>query len=394
MRGRAFVRSLLRACAGAVALAGAALAVVPACGVSCEEVELVVASAGAGPGELRTALRLGLSPGHVAARPGGGVACATCSGLLLLEPAGREDDRLDTPARPRLVAIGPDETAYTSVLSDREGIGSYDVVALAPGGALRWQTALADGEVPMAIAAGGEAVYLEIRSVLGGTAPHAVIALDAATGAIAWTRAERMAGAAARGVFTVEEAEAAVTLRHRDPVGAAAWERTLTSAGAVFAVRDAVATPDGGGIFAGRAGAAVDLGDRQLVAPAGGELQFIVAIDAAGATRWTFEAEVSRVEHVALTARGELLLAGRLESRGDDSRVDSFVALATAEGIVRTHRIGGTASQLVLGLHAAPDGAAWVHVSSEGGEGEPAPSLQAGGHRLDGPGAYLLEVGP
>ncbi len=378
-------------------LAGA-LAAAPACGQSCEEVELLVSSAGSAPGDVRAALVFGGSRNHAAPRAGGGVVCVTCTGLLLLDPGMRREGRLGPLDSPRLVAVGPGETLYTAVLAERAGASTgltYDVVAFEPGGAVRWRSELAEGHIPLAIAAGPEGVYLELRVLDDEAEPAAVIALDGATGAIAWSRAQRLLDAADGGVFTVEMAPRAALLRHHAPAGAVVWERTLASGGGGAPdLRDAVATPDGGGIFVGRAVSSLDLGDRALVDPSGGSLGFVVELDRAGATRWAFDAEVALVEHVALTADRGVLLAGRLDHHEDDRGLDAFLALATPEGLARTHRLGGPADQLIEDLHASPDGAAWVQVSSTGGEGEPDPSLHVGPHRLDEPGSYLLGIVP
>jgi hypothetical protein len=242
---------------------------------------------------------------------------------------------------------------------------------------------LEDFAVPQRMVADAERVYIELTSSL--------VALDSATGAVAWTRPERLLGVAHEGVLTAT----GTTVRHLDRNGAAIWQRPMTSQSTVFTVHDAAATPDGGAIVVARAQNTVDFGDRVLEGPPGKELNFAVEIGPEGATRWAFKADVMLVEHVALAESGEILLAGRLDSQFDhEQRMDSFLALATRDGIVRTHRLGGPADQLVEDLLVSTDGGALVQVSSHGGDGEPEPELRIGGHRLDEPGSYLLDIVP
>jgi hypothetical protein len=182
---------------------------------------------------------------------------------------------------------------------------------------------------------------------------------------------------------------------HLDRSGAEIWRRPMMSQSTVFTLHDAVVTPDGGAIVVGRAENTIDFGDRVLEGPPGRTLNFVVEIDPTGATRWAFAVDVVLVEHVALAASGELLLAGRLDyDLGSQKQMDAFLALATPQGVVRTHRLGGPADQLVEDLQASADGGAWVQVSSRGGEGDPEPSLRVGAARLDEPGDYLLGIVP
>jgi hypothetical protein len=353
---------------------------------SCDEIEHVVSAQTSEPGGVRSGILLGATFPAVAARPEGGVVCVACSGLARRDADLRDDGSIGSLDGPRNVALGPDGTAYTSVQLPREDLSSpvvHEVIAFEPAGGERWRVTLADFAVPLRMMADAERVYVELSGSL--------VALDSATGAVAWTRPDKLLGVAHEGVFTA----VGTTVRHLGQDGAAIWQRPMTSLSTTFTVHDAAVTPDGGAIVVARAENTVNFGDRMLEGPPGRTLNFAVEIDPTGATRWAFKADVMLVEHVALTEGGEILLAGRLDSRRDhEDQMDAFLALANRDGIVRTHRLGGPADQLVEDLLVSTDGGALVQVSSFGGEGEPEPELRIGGHRLDEPGSYLLDIVP
>lgn len=367
-------------------VAGVAVAVSGCDHSSCDEIEHVVSAQASEPGGVRSGIRLGATFPAVAARPEGGVVCVACSGLARRDADLRDDGSIGSLDRPRNVALDPDGTVYTSVQLPREDLSSpivYEVIAFEPAGGERWRVSLPDLAIPQRMVADAERVYVEL--------PGSLVALDSATGAVAWTRSDKLLGVAHEGVFTA----AGTTVRHLGRDGAVIWQRPMTSQSTVFTIHDAVATPDGGAIVVARAANTIDFGDRVLEGPPGRTLNFAVEIDPAGATRWAFKADVMLVEHVALAEGGEILLAGRLDARFDhEDRMDAFLAVATRDGIVRTHRLGGPADQLVEDLLVSADASAWVQVSSHGGEGEPAPELRIGGHRLDESGSYLLDVVP
>jgi len=353
---------------------------------SCDEIEHVVSAQTSEPGEVRSGIRLGATFPAVAARPGGGVVCVACSGLARRDADLRDDGSIGSLDHPRNVALGPDGTAYTSVQLSREDLSSpivYEVIAFEPAGGARWRARLADSAIPQRMVADAERVYVEL--------PGSLIALDSATGAVAWSRPDKLLGAASEGVITA----AGTTVRHLDRNGAAIWQRPMTSQSTVFTVHDAAATPDGGAIVVARAENTVDFGDRVLEGSPGRTLNFAVEIDPAGATRWAFKIDAMLVEHVALAESGEIFLAGLLDYRPDQGDwMDAFLALATRDGIVRMHRLGGPADQSVEDLLVSADGGAWVQVSSYGDEETPAPEIRIGGQRLDEAGSYLLDIVP
>lgn len=354
-------------------------------GLDCDDIERVVSSPSSNPGTIRTGIRLGATSPSVAAHPDGGVVCVTCTGLLRLDAALSEDGRIAALEDPRHVALGPDGTVYTTVEVPLDGGTSHHVVALDAAGVVRWRTALGAGEVPMEMVADAGGVYIELA---GG-----LIALDGATGAVAWEQPDGLLGVALDGVFTVQGR----VVRHLDRSGAVVWQRELMSAGTLLTLRDAAVTPEGGAVIAGSAHATIDFGDRVLegLSP-GSAFQFAAEIDPAGATQWAFKLDVVQLDHVAVTRDREILLAGKFHyDTFRDQGLESFLALATPGQIVRQHIILGTGDQQIQDLQVSAEGGAWVQVSSEHAS-EPTLRIdrQPDSQRIEGAGTYLLELVP
>jgi hypothetical protein len=359
---------------------------VSGCGTYCENPHTVVSSSDTQPGSVRIGVVLRAYASSTATLSDGRVLCLTCTGILMLDERLRETGRMDAE-HPSEVAVGPDDSIYAVIRPPVPNGNPVDLAAFEPTGALRWRTHLSDNGSG-GVLAGAQGPYAEFA---GPGHEVVMLAFDAMSGARRQLHApgQDLLGAAHDGVFTVERAPDAATLRQLDPAGAVVWARALT--GVNLSLGGAVVTPDGGGIFFGRSEGTIDFGDRTLAGPPGKFLNFVVGIDPAGATRWAFTHEVIYTTRAALTAQGEILLAGRLDLRDGP---DAFLSVATPAGVVRTHRIGGPADQDIIDLAASTDGLAWLEVASSGGEDDPPPVLRIGALELDENAQYLLGIVP
>ncbi|HZJ68044.1 MAG TPA: hypothetical protein VFD36_31290 [Kofleriaceae bacterium] len=371
-----------------------ALVLLGACGPDCGDIEVVVESSDTQPGSLVTGVWAGHSVLTIAPRSDGNIVCMTCSTLVTLDPRLREIDRMDASFYWSMT-VGPDDALYAYQQGSRNGhpLPSFDLLAFEADGAPRWRIPIS-GASPTRVVAGVEGPYLEQVEGFEEGFRATITAFDAATGEPKWTRAQGLLDAAHGGVVTAERAPNTVTVRHLDPAGAVVWEHRMTSPSELFYVTDVAVTPDGGGIFVGRSRASVDFGDREIEGPPERDLYFVVEIDPVGATRWAFKTEGMFPDHVALADNGDILLTGHLAFRTDDNREDGFLAVATPAGVIRSHRIGGIASQSVNDVAAARDGVAWLQVSSSGPEGEPDPVLRIADHEFRKSGSYLFAIVP
>jgi hypothetical protein len=379
-----------------VSLFAVSFAAAPGCdSPRCDELELVVSSPTAEPGELRTALRLVTGFPDVAVRPDGGMVCVTCTGLHRLDADLRDDGRIGSMKEPRSVAIGPDGTIYTTAQIPGEDELAYEVIAFDAAGRKRWRAPLVDPETgmrhspPGALAANAEHVYLSSSSSSSST-----IAFDAASGAGAWSIPDQLLGVSHEGIFVAQGKD---TVAHLDRTGAAIWRRPMK--GQDTLIDDAVVTPDGGAIIVGHGGVSVDLGDRVLQASSGQLLRFIVELDPAGAVRWAYKIDNMTPKHVALTESGEIILAGDLDCHRSPQSCDAFLAVATPEKVVRLHRIGGIGHQDLEGLQVSMDGTAWLQVGMRRDPifGDPDRldmTIEVGSHQLDEIGTYVLGIVP
>lgn len=370
------------------------------CDEDALEPELVVSSSTAGPGEIRSASAFGPWFPIFAARPEGGVVCLACTGLLRLDADLREADRIGSMKEPRKIAIGRDGTSYTTAPIPDEK--AYEVIALDATGSKRWRARLPMQNspvhgipaMPAAIAADAERVYL---------ASFTTLVLDGASGEISWSSPDVLLDVGRDGVLVSQGETARVetaqekTVAYLDGSGAVIWRRSIK--GPHITIQDTVSTPDGGAIVVGRGDGTVDLGDRVLEGPSSRSFDFIVEIDRAGAVRWAYKLDRGVVEHVALTERGEILLAGYLDSQRGAPASDSFLAVATPQEVVRLYRIGGTANQFIDDLQVSADGTALLQITSyfEPILGDPEhshPTLEVGSQELDGAGHFLLDIVP
>jgi hypothetical protein len=202
--------------------------------------------------------------------------------------------------------------------------------------------------------------------------------------------------ASARGsVFTFTGSQNAVTLRRLDPTGGVMWSRKITPMTSdLWLIQGFAATADGGLVIFGSTSTTLDFGDRML-APLGGHW-FIAGFDATGATQGAFSYNTFTT-HIAVTAQGEILIAGQSNSPQSDifGETDAVLLVATLDGISRTIAIDGPGPQVIDGLTATPDGLAWISVSSYKFDYVTRdPVMHLGDQTFTEAGAYLFKIVP
>lgn len=358
------------------------------CNVSgsyCEQPHLVLSSSDTRPGTVRAAAAFRTYATGVAALSDGSVACLTCTGPVILDGGLHQTRGIDQISP--YVAVGPDDAIYALVGGSQPfGNGSHAVAAFTRDGTPRWRAEL--DIAPLSIIPTSEAIYVPAQS--------STAALDPSTGQLRMLPGGTVA-AGPGSVFTVDSRTftSTLTLRRLDPAGAMLWARAWTTSTPHLIVYDAVATRDGGVVVVGRAEATIDFGDRMLEGPAGQLLNFVVAIDATGATQWAFSLPVIYTVRVGLLPNGDVLLAGRstFHSTGGDG-TDSFLSVVTSAGIDHSYDIAGPADQDIEGMSVSSAGVVWLQVSNRGGEDEPDPVMKLAGHSLGDSGSYLIGIAP
>jgi outer membrane protein assembly factor BamB len=327
------------------------------------------------------------APWVVAPRADGSVMCVTCSTAVTLDTAVREVGRLDI-ADPRRVVVAPDDAIY--VVAPGSTSDAAKLVALSPAGEPRWTASIfSDGSQGITeVFATSDGLY-----AIGPTPTPALVRFAPATGE-PHTLATGQApiGAGPRGVFTVEAHSArALTLRLLDPTGTVVWSHAMTSEFATPDIGNAVATPDGGVIVFGSASSSLELADRTL--PILGPRSFVVGFDAAGASQFAFTTE-ARITALALTTHGELLIGTVTGGGFAEPEAESYLHVATAAGVSRTLAITGPAHQTIHALAAAPDGLAWVQLTSGPDDNSPTPAMTISDHTFTEQGTYLFKLVP
>jgi hypothetical protein len=347
----------------------------------CTDPIEVVSSSDSQPGTLRAGIKIRSYQDALASRADGSVVCLTCTGLMTLDSQLREKSRIET-APPTNVVTTPDGSIYATTSTASANGAIYELVAVSPENRPKWQVAL---PAPSAgIVADARGPYVQHGSMITG--------FDAATGESRTISAgaQKLIGGASDGVFTVEETQEAVTLRHIASGGDVVWQRMVKGG----RITGSAAAPGGGHVFIGGAGGPLDLGDRVLPSPDGKWFGFVVGIDPGGVTQWAFAVSSTSLSHVAVTPQGDILLAGSIGIQAEH-HFDAFLSTATPAGLVRTLRFSGPSDQEVIALTASPDGLAWVMVSSRSSlEGDPAAVLEINGHEFDEPGDYLFGIVP
>jgi len=339
------------------------------------------------------------------ARSDGSVVCVTCSGIFSIDGSFHQTASLEG-ASPSGVVVAPDDSIYTMVPGrDR---GTTDIVALSRSGATHWRSTLGTRFERIGLAASNDSLYasaapFDETSQLQTTT---LFAFDAATGAQRTVATGvQLIGPAHRGVITIapHELSAAPTVQQIDPAGNVAWSHTIhVSNGTLPAIGGSLGASDGGVIVFGTTIYNVDLGDLVIHIPAANinrDNGFVVAFDATGATRWGFAVDSGGVTHVAATAQGELLVASQRQVGGGllSPQIDTYLAVATPAGVTRSLTIDGAGIQEILGLAAAPDGAAWIQVlnaRSSDDDDELPPIAQIGDHGFPELGVYLFKIVP
>lgn len=202
-----------------------------------------------------------------------------------------------------------------------------------------------------------------------------------------------LAAARGGGVFTVEQqGKQSATLRRLDPDGKVVWSHTLTSTVDGLSIQRAVATADGGVSVYGSSVVGVDFGDRTLASSG----VFVAGFDVSGATQWVFT-PTTFITHIALTAQGEILIAGDTAGGGGQGilSTDAYLSVATPAGISRTLYITGPENQRITALAATPDGSAWINVANfRHDDPPPDPVIHAGDRTFPEIGSYLFKIVP
>jgi outer membrane protein assembly factor BamB len=357
---------------------------------TCELRQVVEASSATEPGTLQQGIAFETSASWaVAARSDGGVLCVTCNGLMAFD-ARLHGARVGVDA-PRGVAVAPDDTIYALTPGETQDVG--DLIALSPAGERRWKTEIfRNGTQGLAVfVATDEAAYVAEWTVGGG----AITRFDAATGARRRVaNAQSLLGVAGSGVFTGERGpDDTVALHQVDADGNATWSRALASTSDKLELRGAVATPDGGVVVYGSTPWTLDLGDRTFPVPRS-PTEFVAGFDASGATQWVF-APSFYIRSITATSRGDLLIAGETGGGIGGPASDAYLSLVTAAGVVvRTLSVTGSGHQSIAAVAAAPDGLAWVQISSHADDNEPPPVMQIGEQTFAEDGTYLFKLVP
>jgi hypothetical protein len=369
-----------------------------ACGTSgdlpppCVADRIVPSSSSREPGTLQDGLILSrddasvrgddpATPFTVAARPGGGVLCAMCGGVVAFTADLDRHVRVDTggPAR---IAVAPDDGFYALV--HEAATGGTNLVAYSGANEVRWTQPLAGD--PSGVSAAAEGPYVQLASNILG--------FDALTGELRSTATvEGGLIASARGsVFTTTAGQNAVTLRRLDPAGGVMWSHTITAVtNDPWLIQGYAANADGAMVIFGSTSTTLDFGDRMFV-PHGN--WFIAGFDATGATQGAFSYNTFTT-HIAVTAQGEILIAGQDIPVQADVETNAVLSVATLDGISRTLHIDGPGPQVIDGLTVTPDGIAWISVSTYKFDYDTQdPVMQLGGQTFTEAGAYLFKIVP
>ena len=378
-------------------LAGCAASSTSDPGVHCEETQVVAPSSGREPATLQFGAmwdRRSPSYAMLAARSDGGVAYLSCGDIVVLDGRLREIARVSEVGRPDhfsvRFALASDDAIYES-----DGGG---LLAMSPTGEKRWTT-LVESALPVVRP---EGPYLGASVVQGQMmVANAIFGFDAATGEkrTVTTGSARLFGGTRDGLLTLESTDqVSATLREIDLAGHVLWSRTLSTTKNSsdyegLEIKGAAPLPDGGVVVIGSAPKPVDFGDRTLPAPDGSS--FVAAFDAAGATRWAIDATLAglNIEHVAVTAQGEILLAG-LTAGSSWYDSNAFISVATSAGVItRTHHIDGAELQHIDAIAASPDGAVWFEVrSAPSDDNKPSPEMHIGDRTFTDTGTYLFKM--
>jgi hypothetical protein len=330
------------------------------------------------------------------ARSDGTVVCVTCAGIVMFDPLLRPIGSIDT-AGPSGVAVAADDSIY-AVLPGGVA-GTADIAAISPSGAVRWRSTVHVASPMVRLIASDDGLYAGGQSFPRDQLPQTtLIAIDPATGAQrSLATGVTPLGPAHRGVMALASASP-LTVQQIAPDGSVAWSHAIQ--GSTVELAGSVATPDGGVIVYGTSYSAIDLGDRTVTVPRPNvDNGIVVAFDASGATQWAFAVGTGGITHLARTAGGELLIASEHQVGGglNSPQIDTYLAIATPTGVTRSLTIDGAGIQEILGLAAAPDGAAWITVQNEPTGDSPnelPPIAQIGEHRFPNLGTYLFKIVP
>jgi hypothetical protein len=390
----AMSRCLLGALGMLVAVAGCTDA------AECKRAHRVVSSDGNEPGTLRVGTVFQAAFPAIAPMSDGSLVCLTCSGFVVMEPG--LDVQYEGGKPPYGLAVGSDDTIYAVQVpggykADVSGTSAVELAAFEPGGAVRWTSPLPGGFARPLVAV-PQGVYVE-------TIDGSLSFFAATTGERRAMPSQALLAADRAGPFTSTLPNAftrapEATIRRLDTTGATTWERTWRAPTEGVLISAAVATPEGGLIVAGSALEPIDFGDRTLSgSDDGAPGSFLVALDASGATLWAYALPALESPHqlvgppgyLALRPSGDVLLAGALFT---NDLGDAYLAVATATGVLRTHRIDGAADQLINGLASGPDGIAWLEVANEPREGESDAEMHLGGQTFQEPDIYVFAIVP
>ena len=337
----------------------------------------------------------------LAARADGGVACVTCNGIFSIDASFHSIGRLDSRDSGGVVAA-PDHAIYAKVPGSQ--LGTTDIVALTASGTVRWRSTIGTPAEAVDLIGSDDSLYVNAapRDDTSQLTQTTLFALDAATGAqrIVATGLS-VIGPSHRGVIVVPPHEAMVqpTVQQIDPDGHLVWSHQIQSS-TPPAFLGTLATADGGVLVFGLVYANVDLGDRTIpIANLHPENGFVAAFDATGATQWGFAVDSGGVTHVAVTPDGQLLVASERQVGGGlfSPEIDTYLAVATTAGVIRSLTIDGFGAQQIRGLAAAPDGTAWIQVDNartSDSPNEPPSILQIGGKHFPEEGSYLFKIVP
>jgi hypothetical protein len=337
----------------------------------------------------------------VVVRSDGTIVCVTCAGITAFDPSLHVIGSIETRG-PAGVAVTSDDALY-AVLPGRAA-GRADIVAISPSGAVRWRSTILAESGLVHLIASDDGLYAAALPIDSRDRQTTLFAIDPATGAQHTVATGIGAlGPAHRGVMAIGSRDIGswepLTVEQIEPDGTIAWSHTLRST-VVPELAGSVATADGGVIVFGTTLVPIDLGDRQIAVPyPNRENGFVIGFDATGATQWAFAVGTGGVTHLARTATGQLLIASKRQVGGGlfSPQIDTYLATATPTGVSRSLTIDGAGIQEILGLAAAPDGAAWIQVQnavSSDDDDELPPIVQIGDRRFPNPGVYLFKLVP
>jgi hypothetical protein len=320
-----------------------------------------------------------------AARPNGGWVLLDGNNLAWADPLYKiaHEADVDTDGTLEVLAVGPDDTAYTAAWTTDDFDTWYEIAAVAPDGAVRWRLdRFIQDSGGIRMQATADAVYVygvdeNTISVGGATARGLfVVRLDPATGAVEWAwstpnyadgdlevapRADgtvvvvgTVTNYSTVGAHQLDFAGLTAPLAlgtnpttgfvgSVDAGGDGQWVRTFTGPDRTRAYQVGV-MDDGGiaiaGAFSNTSGTALDLGNG-VVIPAGTGLfddQFLGVLEPGGTTRWAMPLGHGISEQFSsLATRGDSIAVAGWYSEGPLSfgdavmpvKQDAFIASVT-----------------------------------------------------------------